>query len=143
MSAEWPVARIADIASNVAIGPFGSRMKSDCYIPSGVPVIRGTNLTGGKSFSGNWVFISEAMADQLGNCCVSTGDLVFPHRGSIGEVGIVTDDFPRYVMSSSLMKLTCNRTKADPVYVYYFFKSQQGKHELLKNASQGEHYSFL
>lgn len=34
------------------------------------------------------------------------------------------------------MKLTCNRTKADPVYVYYFFKSQQGKHELLKNASQ-------
>ena len=76
------------------------------------------------------------MADQLGNCCVSAGDLVFPHRGSIGEVGIVTDDFPRYVMSSSLMKLTCNRAKADPVYVYYFFKSQQGKHELLKNASQ-------
>ena len=136
MSADWPLVRIADIAKNIAIGPFGSRMKSDCYVPSGVPVIRGTNLTGGKTFSGDWVFVSENMADQLGNCSVTSGDLVFPHRGAIGEVGIVTDDFPRYVMSSSLMKLTCNRLKAEPVYVYYFFKSKQGRHELLKNASQ-------
>ncbi|MBN1547136.1 MAG: restriction endonuclease subunit S, partial [Syntrophaceae bacterium] len=136
MSAEWPLVRIADIASTIAIGPFGSRMKSDCYVPSGVPVIRGTNLTGGKTFSGDWVFVSENMADHLKNCSVTSGDLVFPHRGAIGEVGIVTDDFPRYVMSSSLMKLTCNRSKAEPVYVYYFFKSKQGRHELLKNASQ-------
>jgi len=24
----------------IAIGPFGSKMKSDCYVPSGVPVTR-------------------------------------------------------------------------------------------------------
>ena len=29
----------------IAIGPFGSRMKSDCYVPTGVPVIRGTNIS--------------------------------------------------------------------------------------------------
>ncbi len=133
---EWPIARISEIAKKITIGPFGSRMKSDCYVPDGVPVIRGTNLTGGKTFSGNWVFVSEQTADTLGNCCVSAGDLVFPHRGSIGEVGIVTDEFPRYVMSSSLMKLTCDLSKAEPIYVYYFFKSKQGRHELLKNASQ-------
>jgi len=111
-------------------------MKSDCYVPTGVPVIRGTNLTGGRSFSGNWVYVTEQTADELGNCCVSAGDLVFPHRGSIGEVGIVTDEFPRYVMSSSLMKLTCDLSKVEPSYVYYFFKSERGRHELLKNASQ-------
>lgn len=61
---------------------------------------------------------------------------MFPHRGSIGEVGLVPDDFPRYVMSSSLMKLSCDREKADSAYVYYFFKSAAGRHELLKNASQ-------
>lgn len=39
-------------------------------------------------------------------------------------------------MSSSLMTLSCDRSKADPGYVYYFFKSPNGRHELLKNASQ-------
>ncbi|PJG59718.1 type I restriction endonuclease [Aeromonas cavernicola] len=111
-------------------------MKSDAYTYSGVPVIRGTNLTGGKVFSGEWVYVSEKTADDLSNCCVYPGDLVFPHRGAIGEVGIVPDQFPRYVMSSSLMTLSCDRSKAEPDYIYYFFKSAAGRHELLKNASQ-------
>lgn len=127
---------VAEFAARTAIGPFGSRMKSDAYTESGVPVIRGTNLTGGKVLSGNWVYVSDKTADDLSNCCVFPGDLVFPHRGAIGEVGIVPDQFPRYVMSSSLMTLSCDRSKAHPDYVYYFFKSAAGRHELLKNSSQ-------
>ena len=127
---------VAEFAARTAIGPFGSRMKSDAYTESGVPVIRGTNLTGGKVLSGNWVYVSDKTADNLSNCCVFPGDLVFPHRGAIGEVGIVPNQFPRYVMSSSLMTLSCDRSKALPDYVYYFFKSAAGRHELLKNSSQ-------
>lgn len=128
--------KVAEFASRTAIGPFGSRMKSDAYTESGVPVIRGTNLTGGKVLSGDWVYVSEKTADDLSNCCVFPGDLVFPHRGAIGEVGLVPDQYPRYVMSSSLMTLSCDRAQADPNYVYYFFKSSGGRHELLKNSSQ-------
>lgn len=39
-------------------------------------------------------------------------------------------------MSSSLMTLSCDHSKAHPDYVYYFFKSASGRHELLKNSSQ-------
>ncbi|MEW5968498.1 MAG: restriction endonuclease subunit S [Pseudomonadota bacterium] len=136
MISNWTTYKIEDIAEKISIGPFGSRMKSNAYVKNGVPVIRGTNLTGGKRFSGDWVFISEDLAEQLENCCVSKGDLVFPHRGAIGEVGLVDDIFPKYMMSSSLMKLRCNPNLADSEFIYYFFKSNQGKHELLKNASQ-------
>ena len=136
MSTVWNTYRIEDIADKITIGPFGSRMKSDAYVESGVPVIRGTNLTGSKKFSGDWVFISEQLAKQLENCCVSNGDLVFPHRGSIGEVGLVGNQFHQYMMSSSLMKLRCNPNIADSEFIYYFFKSHQGRYELLKNASQ-------
>lgn len=136
MSAIWNTYRIEDMADKITIGPFGSRMKSDTYVESGVPVIRGTNLTGSKKFSGDWVFITEKLAKQLENCCVSNGDLVFPHRGSIGEVGLVDNQFPQYMMSSSLMKLRCNPNIADSEFIYYFFKSHQGRYELLKNASQ-------
>jgi type I restriction enzyme S subunit len=62
MSSEWVPVSIDDIkaarAGSIAIGPFGSRMKSDCYVDSGVRVVRGTNLTGGRSFSGDFVFIT-------------------------------------------------------------------------------------
>ena len=139
MGSEWPLVTIEDLQAvhkgAIAIGPFGSRMKSDCYVESGIPVIRGTNITGGSDLDGEFVFISEEMANSLGACNVYQNDLVFPHRGSIGEVGIITDN-RRYVISSSLMKLTCDETKAYPKFIYYFFKSPIGKYELLKNSSQ-------
>jgi len=133
---EWRKVRIDEIAEKITIGPFGSRMKSDTYTETGVPVIRGTNITGGRSFSGNWVFVSEKDADQLANCNVTEGDLVFPHRGAIGEVGIVPGDRERYLLSTSLMKLRCNSSEADSLFLFYFFKSYEGRHQLLKNASQ-------
>ncbi len=133
---EWRKVRVDEIAEKIAIGPFGSRMKSDTYTDVGVPVIRGTNLTGGRGFSGEWVYISETDADQLANCNVTEGDLVFPHRGAIGEVGIVPGDRERYLLSSSLMKLKCDPRKAHSLYFFYFFKSHEGRHQLLKNASQ-------
>ena len=139
MGSEWPKVKIDDIKGNsngaIAIGPFGSRMKSDCYVEDGIPVIRGTNITGGPVFEGSFVYITEKLASTLGPCNVYKNDLVFPHRGSIGEVGIIIDD-KRYVISSSLMKLTCDTNRVNPKFLYYFFRSYIGKYQLLKNASQ-------
>lgn len=139
MMSDWPLVTIdsikADSKGSIAIGPFGSRMKSDCYVEDGIPVVRGTNITGGPTFEGNFVYITEDKADTLGSSNVYQNDLVFPHRGSIGEVGIILDD-ERFVLSSSLMKLTCDRERVNSKFLYYFFKSRIGRHELLKNASQ-------
>lgn len=121
---------------SIAIGPFGSRMKSDCYVPSGVKVVRGTNLSASRYFSGEFVCITESKAAELGSANLQPNDLVFPHRGAIGEVGLVPCDGEKYVLSSSLMKLTCNRKIANPYFLFYFFTSKNGKFELLKNASQ-------
>ncbi|MGO2421310.1 MAG: restriction endonuclease subunit S [Vibrio casei] len=139
MSCNWPLVKVDDLKAktkgSIAIGPFGSRMKSDCYVEKGVPIIRGTNITEGPDFKGEFVFITEEKADELGSCNVYQNDLVFPHRGSIGEVGIILDD-QRYVLSSSLMKISCDTQKVNPQFLYYFFKSRLGRYELLKNASQ-------
>ncbi len=140
IGSEWILTSIDELKAStpgsIAIGPFGSRMKSDCYVPIGVRVVRGTNLMEGRKFSGEFVFITEDKAKELGNSNLQPNDIVFPHRGSIGEVGIVPDDGKHYVLSSSLMKLSCDTTKAAPLFIYYFFKSSLGRFELLKNASQ-------
>ena len=81
---EWPVVKLGEVSSDepgsIAVGPFGSRMKSDVYTPSGVPVIRGTNISRDRAWRNEWVYVSDGFADGLPNCNVREGDLVFPHR---------------------------------------------------------------
>ena len=120
----------------IAIGPFGSRMKSDCYVTSGVPVIRGNNISDTRELLGEMVYITSEKAEEVRSSILKPDDLFFPHRGAIGLVGIVPNNrADRYVQSTSLMKLTCDRTQVEPLFLFYFFRSPQGRHELLKNAS--------
>lgn len=126
----------ADDPSAIAIGPFGSRMKADCYVQQGVPVIRGTNISDGRGWKGDWVYVSEETADSMPNCNVRAGDLVFPHRGAIGEVAIVPPEPSRYMLSTSLMKFTANPHKADPVFLFYYLRSAEGRREILTYSSQ-------
>lgn len=136
----WKVLTIneikADDDSAIAIGPFGSRMKSEAYVVSGVPVIRGSNISDTRAITGDFVYISDEKADELKSSNIFANDLFFPHRGAIGLVGIVPPDkIGRYILSSSLMKLTCNEKIIDPLFLFYFFRSSAGKYELLKNSS--------
>ena len=140
MASEWRTCTVDQIKADddraIAIGPFGSRMKADRYVADGVPVIRGNNISDTRAFVGDLVFVSDETADELRSCNVFAGDLVFPHRGAIGEVGIIpSDELSRYMLSTSLMKLTCNRDLVDPLFIFYFFRSQQGRHALLEHAS--------
>ncbi|MBI4755715.1 MAG: restriction endonuclease subunit S [Betaproteobacteria bacterium] len=140
MAGEWRVCTVNEIKADderaIAIGPFGSRMKADRYVAEGIPVIRGNNISDTRALVGDLVFVSEETADELRSCNVFPGDLVFPHRGAIGQVGIVPkDQRGRYVLSTSLMKLTCNQALVDPLFIFYFFRSDLGRHALLKHAS--------
>lgn len=140
MPSEWPRLLLEEVAASqpgaIAIGPFGSRLKTDAYTAAGVALIRGTNLAGSKFLAGEFVYVSEDTARGLGNANVRPWDLVFPHRGNIGSVGVVPEGVQRYALSTSLMKITLDRQRVDPLFLYYFFRSAQGQAELLKNASQ-------
>jgi type I restriction enzyme S subunit len=138
MNSEWTSATIEEIAADessaISIGPFGSRMKSECYVESGIPVVMGSNIADGKYPAGNFVFVTEEKASELKSSEVRGGDLVFPHRGAIGRVALIPRG-KRMILSSSLMKLTPNQEKCCSEFLLYFFRSSRGVYELLKNAS--------
>ncbi|WP_208019953.1 restriction endonuclease subunit S [Pseudomonas sediminis] len=141
MSSEWPITTIGELAADddgaIAIGPFGSSMKADVYTATGVPVVRGTNLKGQPGFSGDVVFVPKEVAARFARCVVRPGDLVFPHRGAIGEVGLVTaQGYDEWMLSTSMMKLRTHPEKLDPHFAFYYFRSPAGRHQLLRNASQ-------
>ncbi len=126
---KFSVVRLATLAhpakGSMAGGPFGSDLVSRDYVPAGVPVVRGTNLPKNSKLSlKDCVFVSERKADSLHLNCAHPGDLVFTQRGTLGQVGLVPSDTPysRFLISQSQMKMTVDRSKADPIYVYYYFR---------------------
>ena len=108
-------------------GPFGSKIASRYFTESGVPVVRGSNLTDDltRFVTDSFVFLSEEKAQEFGPQHVRAGDLVFTCWGTLGQVGLVPTDgpFPEYIISNKQLKLRLNRAIADPEFCYYYFAS--------------------
>jgi type I restriction enzyme, S subunit len=139
---DWASSSIEAIASpkkgSLSMGPFGSNITKDNFKPAGVPVIRGNNLTEYCFHDSHFVFLSEEKADELRSSNAKPEDLVITHRGTLGQVGIIPTNskYKRYVVSQSGMKLTCDKEKVNPRFVFYWLKSPKGQQELLRNTSQ-------
>ena len=135
---EWSTATIEEIAEKVAMGPFGSSIKVETFVPNGVPIISGQHLHGTRVDDiPGFNFITPEHADRLANANVRRGDIVFTHRGNIGQVAYILEDsrFDRYIVSQSQFYVRCDRSKAIPEFVTMYFKSAEGQHQLLANSS--------
>jgi len=134
---EWKKCKLSDVSLKFAMGPFGSNIKAENFTNEGVPVIRGTNLNFNRFVGGDFVYLTEKKADELKSSNCYPGDLVFTHRGTIGQVGLIPDNiYSRYVISQSGMKVSVNPGLIDNRFLFYFFKSEIGQHELLQHESQ-------
>ena len=133
----WRITTLEVLCRRVAMGPFGSDIKTDNFVASGVPVIRGVNLKNGFIDHG-FVYLNDEKADELRNANAFSDDIVITHRGTLGQVGIIPcqSSFPRYVVSQSQLVLSVDSKVATPLFVYEFLRSSNGQHQLLANTSQ-------
>jgi type I restriction enzyme S subunit len=133
----WEVSNIGTVAQRIAMGPFGSDIKTDNFVSDGVPIIRGGNLTDGF-VDRDFVFLTEAKADQLANANAFPGDIVITHRGTLGQIGLIPSKsrYKRYVVSQSQMLIRPNAAMLPSHFLYLFLTSSAGQHELLANRSQ-------
>ena len=121
------------------MGPFGSSIKVETFVPDGVPVISGQHLHGFRvDDAPGFNFISPEHAQRLANANVKRGDIVLTHRGTIGQVAYIPTDsqFRQYVVSQSQFYVRCDPSKAIPEFVALYLKSPEGQHQLLANTSQ-------
>ncbi|MFJ5896868.1 restriction endonuclease subunit S [Streptomyces sp. NPDC093064] len=123
--------------SSFSMGPFGSKITKENYVSDGIPVIRGVNLTQGIFMDDDFVFVTSEKADEILSANVEPGDLIFTHRGTIGQVSMVPRKprFDRYVIGSSQVKTRLDEKKAVPEFYYYWFQSPGGQHSILAHAS--------
>ena len=135
----WRTAKIEDIAEKVGMGPFGSSIKVGTFLDQGMPIISGQHLHDARiDDRPGFNFISSEHAQRLANANVVRGDIVFTHAGNIGQVSYIPEEsaFDQYVISQRQFYLRCDRSKIIPEFVVYYFKSPEGRHQLLANTSQ-------
>lgn len=120
------------------MGPFGSNITTDNFVPSGVPVIRGKNLLENEFQESGFVYLTPEKAEDLKSAKAIPGDLVFTHRGTLGQVALIPTDskFSEYIISQSQIRARFDTSKVDPRFMHYWFCSSPGQKALLRNTSQ-------
>jgi type I restriction enzyme S subunit len=137
---DWDCVAVADVASRkpnaIVGGPFGSDLVSTDYVPFGVPVIRGQNMSG-VSVNGEFAFVSLEKAKALKANTAAPGDLVFTQRGTLGQVcRVPPKPFCSYLVSQSQMKLSPNNERFDTDFLLQYFHSEPGQKKILDSSIQ-------
>jgi len=116
------VKEIAEASRGLVGGPFGSLLTTKDYTTAGVPVIRGTNMPKiGRFIGGDFVHVSLDKAASLPGNLAKPGDVIFTQRGTLGQVGLVPESHPLFVISQSQMRLRVDQSRAMAEYVYFAF----------------------
>lgn len=138
MKQAFQTCRIADIAEKVAMGPFGSNIKVETFVPAGVPIISGAHLKGFYVEEDSFNYITEEHAQRLKNSIVYPGDIIFTHAGTVGQAAMIPYNchYPYYMISQRQFYLRCDKKKVLPEYLVYYFHSHEGQGKLLSNVSQ-------
>jgi type I restriction enzyme S subunit len=136
MAGDWKVVKVQDIAKRTATGPFGSAISSKHFTDSGVPVIRGSNLSqvvSNRLDDSGLVFVSEEKAEEFKRSEVRRGDLVFTCWGTIDQVGLIDSraKYDRYIVSNKQMLLTPDESKADSLFLYFYFASPEVRAQII------------
>lgn len=142
MTDTWNKTTLGAIATKdygLVDGPFGSNLPASCYTESGVPVIRGSNLSlGNERFkSGIFVYVTDKTAERLSRSLAYPGDIIFTKKGTLGQTGIIprSSKFPRYLLSSNQMKLSVSPEAADSLYVYYYVSTPECIDKIIREST--------
>lgn len=129
MPSEWRLCTVDDVKASspnaLATGPFGSAISSRFFVDSGIPVIRGSNLSqevGTRLIDDGLIFLTEDKAREFSRSIARKGDLIFTCWGTIDQIGLIDNRsrFSKYVISKKQMKLTPDSNKADSLFLYCY-----------------------
>ncbi len=99
-------------------GPFGSSLKGEHWVESGIPVITIGALGEGEFIDSELLFISKRKAAELAAYVVEPGDIVFSRVADVGRSVVVRPSQAGWVMSSNLMWISLDPAQVAPSFVW-------------------------
>jgi type I restriction enzyme S subunit len=98
-------------------GPFGSQLKVDEYVESGVPVIEMEHLNDSYITVQIERHVTSKKFKDLKRSAVYPGDIIISKTGSLGKLGIVPSVYKQGLITSRLAKISLDPSRADCLFV--------------------------
>ncbi len=100
----WPTETIDDLCSRGAglvDGPFGSSLKPEHYVKSGVKVVRNWNIYDDRFDPSQFKYVTPAKFEELRRSEVVLGDVLITTKGTVGDICVAPDLAGPAVLSAS------------------------------------------
>lgn len=138
MKCEWNEILLESVITDIAAGPFGSRLKVSSFVQSGFPIIDGANLKGFKVTDNITKFVTEEKARSLSRSIAKRNDIVITISGTLGQIAYVpwTSRYPEYLCSQRQFRVTFDTQKVCVPYLVYYFHTHEGQNKILSFANQ-------
>lgn len=115
----WNKVRLGEISTNIQTGPFGSQLHQSDYEKHGLPVIMPKDIVNGSILESGIARVGELMAKKLSRHKVALDDIVYPRRGDVAKCTIIGEKENGWLCGTGCLKVTIDKTKALPLFVYY------------------------
>lgn len=122
----------------VVSGPFGSSLKSEAYLESGVPFIRISDLQDFLISDEKLIYISEEDNDRLSCSKLNVGDIVLSKVGNtIGVASIVTSNIGYCNISENNIgiRMPSSMDDKDKSFLVTYLNSIPGQNQILRAIS--------
>jgi len=126
---------LKELGCKVVSGPFGSSLKSDAYLTSGVPFVRISNLKDFFISENDLMYISEEDNKRLSSSQLKIGDLVLSKVGNtIGIVSKITPEIGNCNISENNLgiRLPKNLSEFFKDYILSHLNSKIGQIQILR-----------
>ena len=117
----WEVAPLKDSVVEMFLGPFGSALKTSCYVDKidSYCMVYEQKHAIRKTMEVETHYINKEKFDSLKRFEVHSGDFIMSRRGTIGEIFRIPEHAPIGIIHPSLMKI---RIKEDVYSPTFFIK---------------------
>ena len=135
MTSDWKEYKLKDVLREKGYirGPFGSALKRGELKNSGIPVYEQQHaIYNNRVFR---FFIDDKKYAEMKRFSVETNDLLISCSGTVGKVTIIKETDPRGIISQALLTLSADNSIILPLYLKYFFESNEGYNSIISRSS--------
>lgn len=136
-NANWEFVNMADISTDMRTGPFGSALRHNEFVETGIFVLGIDNAVENRFTYNRMRYITEEKYEQLKRYTVRPGDVIITIMGTVGRSAVIPDNIPKAINTKHLACLTINRSKAQPMFVCCAFQMHPEIRQQLTGQAKG------
>ena len=114
----WPTIALKDAVLEMFLGPFGSALKTECYVSKedSFCMVYEQKHAIRKTMNVETHYIGKEKFESLKRFEVHSGDFIMSCRGTIGEIYRLPEDAPIGIIHPSLMKIRIKEDVYNPTF---------------------------